>query len=127
MQRLNVDRARVLRRHATNAECRLWQRVRNRHLAGRKFRRQHEVDHYIVDFVCTDAMLVVGLDGGQHVEQVDYDRHRTHHLHALGYRVLRFWNNDVLTDTESVLEVILEALANPAPHPSPIRAGEREI
>jgi very-short-patch-repair endonuclease len=127
MQRQNVDRARTLRRNMTDVEQKLWYRLRNRHLTGWKFRRQHEIDHYIVDFVCTDAMLIVELDGSQHAEQVDYDTRRTRHLHALGYRVLRFWNNDVLTDTESVLEVILEALANPAPHPGPLPAGERGI
>lgn len=127
MKRQHVDRARGLRQDMTDAERKLWYRLRNRQLSGWKFRRQHEVDHYIVDFVCTDAMLVVELDGGQHAEQADDDARRTRHLQTLGYRVPRFWNNDVLTDTESVLEVILAALANPAPHPSPLPDGEREI
>jgi very-short-patch-repair endonuclease len=81
---------------------------------------------YIVDFVCPDAGLIVELDGGQHGEQMIYDELRTHELEAMGYRALRFWNNDVLKNVEDVLEVILEALARPAPHPNPLPAGERE-
>ena len=70
MKRMNVDRARGLRRAMTDAEQKLWYRLRNRQLSGRKFRRQHEIDHYIVDFVCTEAMLIIELDGGQHADQV---------------------------------------------------------
>ncbi|HZX69865.1 MAG TPA: endonuclease domain-containing protein [Rhodanobacter sp.] len=126
MKRQNVDRARGLRQNMTDAEQKLWYRLRNRQLNGQKFRRQHEIDHYIVDFVSNKAMLIVELDGGQHAEQVGYDEHRTRHLQARGYRVLRFWNNEALTNIESVLEVILEAVAKPAPHPSPLPRGERE-
>ena len=125
MKRQNVDRARGLRQAMTDAERKLWHHLRNRHLSSHKFRRQHEIDHYIVDFACTDAMLVVELDGGQHAEQQEYDERRTTHLEAKGYRVLRFWNNDVLLNIESVLEVIVGSLASPAPHPSPLPAGER--
>jgi very-short-patch-repair endonuclease len=127
MKRLNVDRARDLRGNLTDAEQMLWRRLRNRQSSGWKFRRQHEIGHYIVDFVCAEAMLVVELDGGQHVEQVAYDERRTWQLQTLGYRVLRFWNNDALTKTEGVLEVILAALIEPAPHPNPLPAGEREL
>jgi very-short-patch-repair endonuclease len=81
---------------------------------------------YIADFVCPDAGLIVELDGGQHGEQMIYDELRTLELEAMGYRVLRFWNNDVLKNVQGVLEVILEALARPAPHPNPLPAGERE-
>ncbi|WP_040670237.1 endonuclease domain-containing protein [Rhodanobacter fulvus] len=125
MKRHNVDRARGLRRSMTDVEQLLWRHLRNRHLSGWKFRRQHEVGRYIVDFVCTETMLVVELDGGQHAEQTDYDEHRTQYLQSMGYRVLRFWNNDVLANIESVLEVILDAVASPAPHPSPLPTGER--
>ncbi|KZC15795.1 DNA methylase [Rhodanobacter sp. FW510-R12] len=125
MKRQNVDRARGLRQSMTDAERKLWHRLRNRQLCGCKFRRQHEIDHYIVDFACMEAMLIIELDGGQHAEQVSYDEHRTRHLQAKGYRVLRFWNNEALTNIESVLEVILEAVAKPPPHPSPLPAGER--
>ena len=127
MKRHNVDRARGLRRSMTDVEQLLWRHLRNRHLSGWKFRRQHEVGRYIVDFVCMETMLVVELDGGQHAEQTDYDEHRTQYLQSMGYRVLRFWNNDVLANIESVLEVILEAVASPAPHPSPLPIRERGL
>ncbi len=120
MKRLNVGRARTLRVGQTDAEHLLWCHLRNRRLEGWKFRRQHEIGPYIADFVCPDAGLIVELDGGQHGEQMIYDEHRTLELQAMGYRVLRFWNNDVLKNVEGVLEVILEALASPAPHPGPL-------
>ncbi len=126
MKRLNVDRARSLRVAQTDAEQWLWYHLRRRRLQGWKFRRQHEMGRYIADFVCPDAGLIVELDGGQHGEQMIYDELRTLELEAMGYRVLRFWNNDVLKNVEDVLEVILEALARPAPHPSPLPEGERE-
>jgi very-short-patch-repair endonuclease len=126
MKRMHVDRARGLRRKMTDAEHLLWRNLRNRHLMGSKFRRQHEVDRYIVDFVCPEANLIVELDGGQHAEMMAMDANRTRRLEAMGYRVLRFWNNEVLTNTEAVREVILEAVASVAPHPSPLPGGERE-
>jgi len=101
----------------TDAEQALWYRLRNRQLDGCEFRRQHEIDRYVVDFVCTERMLVVELDGGQHLDRQDYDKARTRRLQAKGYRVLRFWNNDVLTTIESVLEVLVEALASPGSSP----------
>jgi very-short-patch-repair endonuclease len=126
MKRLNVDRARSLRTVQTYAEQGLWYHLRSRHLQGWKFRRQHEIGRYIADFVCPYAGLIVELDGGQHGEQVIYDELRTLELEAMGYRVLRFWNNDVLKNIEGVLEVLVEALARPAPHPNPLPAGARE-
>jgi very-short-patch-repair endonuclease len=108
-----------------DAEQRLWRHLGNRQLSECKFRRQHAIDNYIVDFVCTKAMLIIELDGGQHAEQLEYDERRTRSLQAKGYRVLRFWNNDVLLDIESVLSVILDNLASPAPHPNPLPARER--
>ena len=125
MKRQHVDRARELRQDMTDAEQKLWHHLRNRQLSGHKFRRQHDIDHYIADFACTEALLIVELDGGQHADQADYDERRTQHLQARGYRVLRFWNNDVLTNIEGVLTVILGSLASPAPHPNPLPAGER--
>ena len=126
MKRLNVNRARNLRVGQTDAEQMLWYHLRNRRLNGWKFRRQHEIGRYIADFVCPDAGLIVELDGGQHGEQMIYDELRTLELEAMGYRVLRFWNNDVLKNLDGVIEMILEALASPAPHPNPLPAGERE-
>ena len=124
-KRLNVDRARSLRVTQTDAEQALWFRIRNRRLQGWKFRRQHEIGPYIVDFLCPDAGLIVELDGGQHGDQQIYDEHRTFQLQAMGYRVLRFWNNEVLTNIDDVLEVLLEALASPGPSPQPSpRRGE---
>ena len=107
------------------AEQKLWRLLRNRQMQGWKFRRQHEIDRYVADFACPDAGLIVELDGSQHGEQVIYDETRTRKLETMGYRVLRFWDNDVLTNIEGVLEVILAALASPAPHPSPLPEGER--
>ena len=116
---MNVDRARGLRAGMTDAEQALWYRPRNRQLEGCKFRRQHYIDRYVVDFVCTERMLVIELDGGQHLDQQDYDDTRTRYLQTRGYRVLHFWNNDVLTNIESVLEAVVEAWRAPAPSPQP--------
>jgi very-short-patch-repair endonuclease len=125
MKRMNLDRARDLRAGQTDTEQLLWHRLRNRRLHGWKFRRQNQIDQYIVDFVCPDACLIVELDGGQHGDQVAYDETRSIKLTGMGYRVLRFWNNDVLKNTDSVLEAILEALASPDPSPRPSpRRGE---
>ena len=116
MKRLSVDRARRLRVSQTDAGQLLWHHLRNRRLQGWKFRRQNEIGLYVVDFVCPDAGLIVELDGGQHGDQLIYDEARTKKLGEQGYRVLRFWNNDVLKNVQGVLEVIQEALARPAPH-----------
>jgi len=88
----------------------LWQRLRRRQLAGFKFRRQHSVGPYICDFACLEASIAVELDGSQHAEQFDYDMRRDTFLRSRGFRVLRFWNNDVLVRTEVILETIYEAL-----------------
>lgn len=125
MKRMNVERARNLRADSTDAEQLLWSRLRSRRLSGWKFRRQHEIGRYIVDFACPDAALIVELDGGQHGDQQIYDERRSRELQRMGYRVVRFWNNEALKNLDSVLEVILEALANPAPHPGPLPLGER--
>ena len=102
--------ARALRANQTEAETRLWQSLRDRQLAGAKFRRQTPVGPYIADFVCLAAKLIVELDGGQHAENAEADAVRTAWLEGRGFRVLRFWNNDVLVNTEGVLEEILAAL-----------------
>jgi very-short-patch-repair endonuclease len=113
--------ARLLRRNSTDAERTLWQRLRDRQFNGAKFRRQHPLGKYTVDFVCLEAGLVVEVDGGQHVES-GADRGRDRWLQDSGYRVLRFWNNDVLAHTDSVLETILQALNTP--HPTSPSRGE---
>ena len=117
--------ARTLRRNQTDAERKLWSRIRNRQLVGFKFRRQFPIPPYIVDFVCAETRLIVELDGSQHQASEEYDRKRSENLMQRGYRVIRFWDNDVLLATDAVLEKILEALS--APHPNPLPAsGARE-
>jgi very-short-patch-repair endonuclease len=105
--------ARILRKSPTNAERLLWNHLRRRQLAGFKFRRQHSVGVYICDFACVEALVVVELDGSQHVERSNYDARRDSFLRSNGFRVLRFWNDDVLSRTEVVLETIFEALHRP--------------
>ncbi len=102
--------ARALRRDLTDAERLLWRHLRNRGLYGHKFRRQHPVGRYVVDFVCIEEGVVVELDGGQHSKQVIEDEERTLYLESKGFQVLRFWNNDVLTNAEGVLKTIASAL-----------------
>jgi very-short-patch-repair endonuclease len=104
-----ITAARRLRRNATDAERRVWYRLRARSLAGRKFLRQEPIGAYVVDFVCREERLVVEVDGGQHADSKS-DAIRDQWLRNNGYRVLRFWNNDVLTNTEGVLATIAEAL-----------------
>jgi very-short-patch-repair endonuclease len=116
--------ARKLRKNSTDAECELWKHLRAHRMAGYKFRRQYVIEPYIVDFVCIEAKLIVEADGGQHLEQSDEDLARTAHLGSFGYKVLRFWNNDILTDTQAVLEKIHSYLNNtPSPQPSPEGRG----
>jgi very-short-patch-repair endonuclease len=99
----------ALRQNATDAERRLWAVLRHRQLQGYKFRRQHAIGRFIVDFACTKHRLVIEADGGQHNGSIADDR-RTALLERQGWRVLRFWNNDVLSNTEGVLDTILDAL-----------------
>jgi very-short-patch-repair endonuclease len=112
-------RAKSMRTAPTDAEQRLWQLLRAHRLAGYKFKRQQTIDHYIVDFVCLRYRLIVEADGGQHSKTVD--ARRDAYLKAQAFRVLRFWNNDILDNEEGVLESILDALRNPSPPPSPAR------
>ncbi len=104
-----VPRARALRRDMTVAEKSLWSELRSRKLAGLKFRRQRPIGPYIVDFVCYEPRLVVELDGGQHGERErsEDDVARTEWLNARGFKVIRFWNNDVLQNMDGALETIL--------------------
>ena len=103
------QRARQFRRGSTDAERRLWALLRDRRLAGYKFRRQHPIAAFIVDFACTKYRLVVEADGGQHAESIA-DARRTAVLERQGWRVIRFWNNDILTNAEGVIETILRML-----------------
>jgi len=114
-------RAKRLRHDQTDAERKLWMRLRDRQMNGAKFRRQQPIGRYIVDFFCPERRLVIELDGGQHASQVEADQRRTEFLTKSGYRVLRFWDNDVLSDTEAVLQKIADELKHPSPQPSPSR------
>jgi very-short-patch-repair endonuclease len=121
-----IDTARKLRRHQTDAERTLWFRLRDRRLAGLKFRRQMPIDPYVVDFCCEAARVIVEVDGGQHSTRTAEDEARTAALEARGYLVLRFWNNDVLQNLDGVLAVIADTSRPAPPHPNPLPAGERE-
>jgi adenine-specific DNA-methyltransferase len=101
-----------LRQRQTDAEGRLWYLLRDRQIERFKFRRQHRIGHYIVDMVCLEKKLIIEIDGGQHneVQNQTKDKSRTKWLKEEGYQVLRFWDNDVLTNTEGVLEVIRQVL-----------------
>ena len=117
-------RARQLRRNQTDAEARLWRALRNRQLCGFKFRRQYSIPPYIADFACVEAGLIVELDGSQHQDSKERDAIRSSHLAKMGFRTVRYWDNDVLLRTHEVLEAILQELCTPHPHPSPERRRE---
>ena len=109
--------ARRLRQNATDAERALWRHLRAARLDGHKFRRQAPIGRYVVDFVCFEARLIVEVDGGQHAAQQRQDAQRTVWLAAQGFRVLRFWNTEVLGEVEAVKEVIGRACAGNSPSP----------
>jgi len=104
------SRAKELRQRQTDVESLLWRHLRNRQLNGNKFRRQHIIKPYIVDFICLEKNLIIELDGGQHSTQIKYDQQRTQYLQQSGYRVIRFWNNDVISNIKDVLNEILRFL-----------------
>jgi len=116
------DFARELRQSSTDAESRIWRLLRGSRLNGFKFRRQHAVPPYVLDFYCHSARLAVELDGSQHSTQVDWERSRF--LERQGIRIIRFWDNDVLSRTEAVLESILTSLRAPTLTPTPLPEGE---
>jgi very-short-patch-repair endonuclease len=102
--------ARALRRQMTEAEKVMWSTLRDRRLDGVKFKRQKPIAGYIVDFVALDLKLIVEIDGGQHAERVSEDASRTKVLEESGYHVIRFWNHDVLGNTDGVLESLIQEL-----------------
>jgi very-short-patch-repair endonuclease len=110
--------ARELRHNQTDAEHKFWEQVRNRRLVGIKFKRQYPIGSYIADFACIEKRLIVELDGAQHAKQESYDAERAAFLSTKGYRVLRFWNVDVLTNMEGVIATVLLEL-NGGETPSP--------
>ena len=117
--------ARLLRQRMTDAERTMWLQLRDRRLGGFKLKRQWTIGRYVVDFCCIEKRLIVEIDGGQH--SFERDAHRTAALESTGYRVIRFWNNEVREKLESVLtRVLAELRTNPHPGPLP-PAGEGEI
>ena len=117
---MSVVLAKALRQNLTDAERALWYRIRAERLAELKFKRQEPMGRYIVDFVCHESKLIIELDGGQHAGQVSADTLRTRFLESRGYRVLRFWNDEVLKNMEGVLEVVLAQASTRRQHsPSP--------
>ena len=107
-----MNRAGELRRNLTSAEQRLWAVLRNQQIEGVRFRRQHAIGNFIVDFCAPHQKLIIELDGSQHLEQEEYDAERTAFLQSQGYQVLRFWNLDVIKDLRGVISAIESALKN---------------
>ena len=118
------EKAQTLRKQSTDTERFLWRQLRSRQLQGLKFRRQVAIGPYIVDFVCTEQRVIVECDGSQHRTAESYDQKRDEWLRQEGFLVLRFWNNEVLSNLEGVLTKIAEACKG-HPHPSPLPSRER--
>jgi len=102
--------SRDLRKNPTDAEAKLWRYLRHKQIDGYKFRRQHPLGQYVVDFVCLETMLVIEVDGGQHAESIRRDERRTAFLEKQGFRVLRFWNNEVLGNINGVIATIMRVI-----------------
>jgi very-short-patch-repair endonuclease len=116
--------AQNLRKRLTDTERLLWSKLRAKQIEGHKFRRREPIGKYVVDFVCHEKRLIVELDGGQHAENRDADNQRDKWLGDQGYRVLKFWNHEALTNSEGVLKVIVENCRNsPSPSSPPIKGG----
>ena len=117
-----LNTAKSLRTASTDAERKLWYHLRARRLSGFKFRRQHPIPPYVVDFYCDELKLVIELDGSQHSEEIDSTR--THALERQGLLVLRFWDNQVLQETDAVLKAILTVALDRTLSPTPLPVGE---
>ena len=118
-----LQNAKSMRGEASDAEQLLWKHLRARQFYGYKFRRQVVIEPFIVDFVSFEAKLIIEADGGQHIEQQEYDAQRTKKLEGKGYTVIRFWNHEILANIDGVLAVIVDALSG-SPHPNPLPEGE---
>jgi very-short-patch-repair endonuclease len=105
-----TNKARSLRKNKTDVEQLVWKYLRNRQQYNYKFRRQFPIEPYIVDFACLELKLIIELDGGQHANRINYDDQRSSFLEQRGFKVIRFWNNDVTENTEGVLEAIRLAI-----------------
>jgi very-short-patch-repair endonuclease len=121
--------SRNLRRHQTDAEKKLWLELRSRRLNGAKFRRQQPLGPYFADFCSLEKMLIIELDGGQHATAVEKDKERTKYLQEMGFKVIRFWDHEVLKNIEGVLEVVEKSLGKaPSPRPSPLEGeGDKKL
>lgn len=119
-----TEAARKLRKSSTDAERLLWQRLKARQINGLKFRRQEQIGRFIADFVCYEKSIIIEADGGQHALEKEKDKERTQWLNSQGFKVLRFWNNDILTNIDGVMETI--RLQCDPPLPDPLPRGERE-
>jgi very-short-patch-repair endonuclease len=115
--------AKVLRKNFTDTERLLWKYLRAKQMQGCKFRRQEPISSYIVDFVCQENRIVIEVDRGQHSTEKERDNERDKWLEGKGYKVLRFWNNEVLANTEVVLDRIRDCLNHP-PLTPPLKGGE---
>ncbi|HLY57190.1 MAG TPA: DUF559 domain-containing protein [Stellaceae bacterium] len=109
---MSQEFVRQLRANQTDAEAKLWQHLRRKQIGGLRFRRQFPLGPYIVDFVCVGKQLVIELDGGQHADRIAEDGHRTEWLRSRGFEVIRFWNNEVLSNTEGVVAAIMRRLGS---------------
>jgi len=119
LRSLKIMRARQPRKSSTDAEKTLWQDLRSRQLFGHRFKRQHPIGNYFVDFVCLESNLVVELDGGQHLESSEYDAARAAYLGNRGFSIVRPWNNQVSNEMDGVKESILLALNSVAKETKP--------
>jgi len=118
-----VNTAKTLRKSQTDAEKLLWKHLRAKQMEGLKFRRQQPIGNYVIDFICLEKSLVIEVDGGQHADNKK-DKGRDAWLKSEGFKVLRFWNNEVLTNMKGVLEVIRENSLNHPPLTPPLKGGE---
>ena len=122
-----IKTAKALRKRSTDVERLLWRYLRAKQIGGLKFRRQQPIGQYIVDFACFEKKIVIEVDGGQHAVERRKDTERDEWLRSQGFKVLRFWNNEVLTNTQGVLEIIrISCLSHPPLNPLPSREGKRE-
>ncbi len=121
----NINFAKALRTNQTDAELKIWQALRAGRLMNHKFKRQVPITDYIVDFVCFEQKLIVEIDGGQHMESSG-DELRDAKLTKMGFKVLRFWNNEIFNNLQGVLTVILKQLQKATPLPNPLPQGARE-
>lgn len=117
--------AKTLRKQTTDAERLLWKHLKAKQVEGFKFRRQQPIGKYVVDFVCFEKSIIIEADGGQHAEEKNKDHERDKWLKPQGFKVMRFWNNDILGNIEGVMETIREQCLNHPPlNPLPLREGK---